>query len=334
MTQENLSLKQENPRILVTGGAGYIGSHTCKLLKREGFEPICYDNLSRGHRELVKWGPLVEGDLFELDKLTQCLVDYDIQAVIHFAAFAYIKESVENPQLYFRNNLYGSLLLFEAMRRANVRNIVFSSTCAVYGDSIQEEISESTPPNPITPYGLSKKMVEEILLKYEKNFDFNPCILRYFNAAGADPEGETGECHEPEPHILPTLLRKAIKEETFVINGDQFDTPDGTCIRDFIHVTDLSEAHILALKKLIHSRTDHKVYNLGSGKGYSLLELTKAVGRALGKNIDWKIGPARPGDAPWAVASSERFLNEFGWQPKNSTLDSMITTALKWMNKN
>ena len=177
-------------------------------------------------------------------------------------------------------------------------------------------------------------MVEEILLKYEKNFDFNPCILRYFNAAGADPEGETGECHEPEPHILPTLLRKAMKEETFVINGDQFNTPDGTCIRDFIHVTDLSEAHILALKKLIHSRTDHKVYNLGSGKGYSLLELTKAAGRTLGKNIDWKIGPARPGDAPWAVASSERFLNEFGWQPKNSTLDSMITTALKWMNKN
>ena len=316
--------------ILVTGGAGYIGSHTCKFLKKLGHTPVTYDNLSRGFEKLVNWGPLVKGDLLDFECLTNTMRDRQIEAVIHFAAYAYVGESMEKPEMYMENNVSGSTMLFEAMREEGVENILFSSSCAVYGESQEPFISESHPKKPINPYGLSKLMVEQIL---EKS-GLNHCSLRYFNVGGADPDGETGECHEPEPHILPNLLKNALNDQTISLFGNDYPTEDGTCIRDYIHVTDLAEAHGLALEALLKNKNKNSAYNLGTGKGHSLLELTQSLESILNKKIEVEFKDRRIGDPAQLVANPERFKKEFQWNPQYSDLNSIFTTARNWMEKN
>jgi len=236
--------------ILVTGGAGYIGSHTCKQLKKYGLSPIVYDNLSRGHKEFVQWGPFVEGDILDTEKVKKTLEEHKIQAVIHFAAFAYVGESVENPSLYYKNNVHGTFSLLEAMLKANVKNLVFSSTCATYGIPEKIPLMEDMPQNPINPYGQTKLMIEKILRDYGTAYGFKSVCLRYFNAAGADQDGVIGERHNPETHLIPLAIEAALKNKTMKIFGNDYETPDGTCLRDYIHVTDLAEPPLLALKHL------------------------------------------------------------------------------------
>ncbi len=320
--------------ILVIGGAGYIGSHTCKLLKLLGYTPITYDNLCRGHESSVKWGPFVQGDLFDYEKLTETLKIYKIEAVIHFAAYAYVGESVHSPNMYFKNNLYGSSILFEAMRSAGVKNIVFSSTCAVYGAPQKFPITEEQETNPINPYGLSKLMTEKVLLKYKTQFGFNPCILRYFNAGGADSELETGELHDPEPHFLPNILKKASNDQSVEIFGKNFPTHDGTCVRDFIHVSDLAKAHILALNWLqSNSNKQHPIFNLGTGTGMSLLEIVSTAELLLNKKINIEFLPPRYGDPAKLVASSKKAEKELGWSPQYSDIKTILKSAQQWMEK-
>ncbi len=320
-------------KILVTGGAGYIGSHTCKALHRKGFLPVSYDNLCRGHRSAVRWGPLIEGDLHDHAKLTEVLKTENIDAVLHFAAFAYIQESVENPQMYFQNNVEGSILLFEAMAQAGVKKIIFSSTCATYGESKQALIDENHPQNPINPYGLSKLMVETILQKYKELGVMDFCALRYFNGAGADPELEIGETHNPEPHLIPSLIQKVLDGEPLTINGKSYPTADGTCVRDFIHVADLANAHVLALEALLEQRHQRSFYNLGSQQGYSLLEIAAAIGESLGTSPTLEFHPPRSGDPARLVGDAQRFKEEFHWQPKHSDLNTMIDTAVRWQKR-
>jgi UDP-arabinose 4-epimerase len=317
--------------ILVTGGAGYIGSHTCKALRQEGFQPIALDNLSRGFAHSVKWGPMVEGDIRNMDHLIKVLKEHQIQAVIHFAAFAYIKESVENPPIYFENNVTGTALLLEAMKEAGVKNIVFSSSCATYGESHSPQIGESHPQHPINPYGLSKLMGEKMLSQFKEQWGFEVCGLRYFNAAGADPDGEVGENHDPEPHLIPTLIRKTQAGAPLTINGNQYPTPDGTCVRDFIHVTDLANAHVLALKKLLQGGLKESFYNLGVGQGYSLLEVAETVAQVLKKEINIEFHPPRSGDPASLVCDASLFSKEMYWKPQYPDLSQMVQTAARWI---
>lgn len=316
--------------ILVTGGAGYIGSHTCKALSRAGHRPISYDNLSRGHRSAVQWGPLVVGDLLDFEKLKKILIEQEIEAVIHFAAYAYVKESVENPEMYFENNVYGSLMLFEAMKEAGVQNIVFSSSCATYGESQTNLITETHSQMPINPYGLTKLMTERMLNKYHQLGELDYCALRYFNAAGADPDLDIGESHDPEPHLIPTFIQKVLHKEALPIFGDQYPTPDGTCIRDFIHVTDLAEAHVLTVEKLVKKTNQHQFYNLGTSQGYSLKEVAMTIGRMLNCDVELEMKEARAGDPARLVGDASRFHGEFLWHPKNSTLEKIVEDARAW----
>ena len=319
--------------ILVTGGAGYIGSHVCKALSKAGHTPITYDNLSRGFKKSVKWGPLVQGDLHDFEKLKKTLHDHKIQAVMHFAAFAYIRESVENPQMYFQNNVDGSIMLLEAMRERGVKNIVFSSTCATYGEAQTDVIDESHPQNPINPYGLSKLMVEKILIKYQKEYGFNFCGLRYFNAAGADPELEIGESHDPEPHIIPNIIKAGLQKTTLSIFGNNYPTPDGTCVRDFVHVSDLAQAHVLVLEKLLSQQEIKAFYNLGNSRGYSLLELLKSTEKILNQPVSYEIKENRPGDPAKLVGCPDLFIKDLSWQQDHSSLDQIIQTAINWYKK-
>lgn len=319
--------------ILVTGGAGFIGSHLCKALHNNGHNPIVFDNLSRGHRHNVKWGPLIEGDLHDYEKLRTVLEDHDIEAVVHLAAYAYVGESVENPQLYFENNVCGSVLLFEAMKDSKVRNLVFSSSCATYGESIQPIIDESHPQLPINPYGLSKLMVENILRKYQAEQSLKPCCLRYFNAAGSDPELEIGEEHDPEPHVIPNIIAAHLHGNEVCINGDDYPTPDGTCVRDFIHVMDLADAHILIVNQQLNEKEVDFAYNVGVGQGYSIKELIDEVSKQTGTRTPIHVGPRRPGDPASLVADSSHFYQRFQWQPQRSDLPTLIKDALAWMKK-
>jgi len=317
-------------KILVTGGAGYIGSHVNKSLFLKGYETLVVDNLIYGHREFVKWGEFVCADLANIDQLRLVFNTYPIDAVIHFAAFAYVGESVLDPQKYYRNNVANTLNLLSVMLEFGVRLIVFSSTCATYGLPEEIPITEDHPQLPINPYGRSKLMIENILNDYAGAYGFSYAALRYFNAAGADPEAEIGEWHEPETHLIPLVLDAASdRREKIQIYGTDYDTPDGTCIRDYIHVTDLAEAHILSLDYLLGGGQS-AVFNLGNGNGFSVKEVIKSAERLTGKVIRVDESTRRAGDPPVLVGSSQRIKDFLGWRPAYADLDLIIDTAWRW----
>lgn len=316
--------------ILVTGGAGYIGSHTVKLLLRQGYTPLVFDNLSTGYRPAVLQAHLLEGDLRDTALLEQMLRTHNVQAVIHFAAFASVGESVREPLAYYANNAMGTLSLLQAMHAAAVRRLVFSSTCAIYGVPRWPYLREDHPQQPINPYGESKLFVEQMLRACTTAYGLRWISLRYFNAAGADPEGELGECHEPETHLIPLVLAAANgRLPAMQIFGTDYDTPDGTCIRDFIHVTDLATAHLQALEIL---ETDHAntAYNLGTGAGYSVRQVIDAASRITGRTIPTSVAPRRPGDPPRLVAEIGKVRQALDWTPQYSDLETILTTAWRW----
>ncbi|NOY16562.1 MAG: UDP-glucose 4-epimerase GalE, partial [Gammaproteobacteria bacterium] len=280
-------------KILVTGGAGYIGSHACKALAKAGYTPIAYDNLVYGHESAVKWGPFERGDILDRSRLDEIIKHYQPAAIMHFAAFAYVGESVEHPGKYYRNNVTGSLTLLEAMRDNSINTFIFSSTCATYGEPEQVPIPEDHKQVPVNPYGQSKLMIEQMLSDFDVAHKLKSVSLRYFNAAGADLDGETGEDHDPETHLIPLVLDAAIgKRPSITVFGDDYDTPDGTCIRDYIHVTDLADAHVKALKYL-EQGGETTQYNLGNGKGYSVKEVIDTAKKITGKVIPVIIGKRR-----------------------------------------
>ena len=316
--------------ILVTGGAGYVGSHACKALAGAGHRPVVYDNLSRGHREAVRWGPLVEGDLHDSARLAAAMDAHRVTAVMHFAAFAYVGESVADPGIYYTNNLAGTLTLLEAMRQAQVETIVFSSTCAIYGVPEKLPIAETTAKAPLNPYGETKLAIERALHWYAAAYRMRYAALRYFNAAGADPDGEIGEDHEPETHLVPLILRAALgRGNPIEIYGTDYPTRDGTAIRDYIHVSDLADAHLRALGHLA-AGGDSVALNLGTGRGHSVREVVAAVERIGGRPVPQREVARRPGDPPELVADPRLALSLLGWQPRQSDLDTIIATALAW----
>ncbi|MBV9203429.1 MAG: UDP-glucose 4-epimerase GalE [Alphaproteobacteria bacterium] len=316
--------------VLVTGGAGYIGSHACKVLARAGYRPVVFDNLSRSHRAAVRWGPLVEGDLAEREKLAAALNHYAVAFVMHFAAFAYVGESMTDPALYYANNLGGTLSLLEAMRATGVDKIVFSSTCATYGIPTESPIPENSPQLPVNPYGETKLAIERALHWYGEAYGLRSVSLRYFNAAGADPEGEIGERHEPETHLVPLAVEAALGQRPQIdVYGTDYQTPDGTAIRDYIHVQDLAEAHLRALEYL-HAGQQSVALNLGTGHGQSVREVIRAVESASGKVVPRRETARRPGDPPVLVADPSRAAELLGWRARISDLDTIVRTALVW----
>jgi UDP-glucose 4-epimerase len=320
--------------ILVVGGAGYIGSHVNKILSNLNYSTICLDNLIYGHSEFVKNGIFLPSDLSDLTQLELIFKCFDIDAVMHFAAFAYVGESVKKPDKYFTNNVANTLNLLNAMIKFNIKKFIFSSTCAIYGNPQYIPIDENHPKNPINPYGKSKLMVEEILEDYSKAYDFNYVSLRYFNVAGADFDAEIGEKHNPETHIIPLLLDVAIgKREYFSVFGNNYETKDGTCIRDYIHVLDLAEAHIQAYKWLNNNRRS-EYFNLGTGKSYSVLDIINTIEKVTGRKINYKIDQPRQGDPPILVASNKKIHDILGFTCKFSDIDTIIKSAYKWHLKN
>ncbi len=317
-------------RILVTGGAGYIGSHTAKFLAQSGMEPVVLDNLSTGHRWAVRWGPFVQGELEDAGLLRETMRAYQIQAVVHFAAHAYVGESMRCPRKYFQNNVVNTLNLLNAMIDARVEHIVFSSTCATYGVPQEIPIREQHPQIPVNPYGEAKLFVERVLNWYGHCYGLRWTALRYFNAAGADPEGQLGEQHDPEPHLIPRVILAATGEIPFVeIFGTDYATPDGTAIRDYIHVTDLAEAHYLALTNILDGRTS-AAFNLGTGTGHSVREVIAAVERRTGWRVPVREAQRRPGDPPCLVADATSAKQLLHWQPSHSTIDEIVETAWQW----
>lgn len=313
-------------KILVTGGAGYIGSHACKALAKAGFIPIAYDNLSVGHAYAVKWGPLVEGDLLDTEKMKETLRSFEIEAVLHFAASALVGESVENPGLYYRNNVGGSLSLLEAMKQTGVNKIVFSSTCATYGQPEQIPMRETHPQNPINPYGKTKWMVEKMI----EDFGMKSMILRYFNAAGADEKAEIGEHHDLETHLIPRIIQSMLGDlNEIAVFGTDFPTKDGSAVRDYVHVDDLADAHILVLKALLNG-AESNVYNLGTGNGTSVLEVIHAAQSMCGKPLSFRLEPRRMGDPAILIADPAKAKKELGWNPVKSTIETIIDSAWKW----
>lgn len=317
--------------ILVTGGAGYIGSHVCKLLSQQGHSVSVFDNLERGNASAVKWGPLIKGDLRDKSSIINALEINDFDAVMHFAAYAYVGESMQVPDLYLENNVLGTFNLLAAMKKSGVRKLIFSSTCAVYGSPETIPVTEDHEISPESPYGLSKVMAEQAIFQYQSLGYIDPVIFRYFNIVGSDPECEIGEVHDPETHILPIALEVAagIREE-FCVFGNDYNTKDGTCIRDYIHVVDLAQAHINALS--LKSEKDVKrIYNLGNDIPYSVLDIIKSVENVTGKTIRLKYEKRRGGDAEALYASSSRARKELEWKPKYSELDSAINHAWNWL---
>ncbi len=335
MTRQTLS-RQLNSRfvakILVTGGAGYIGSHTRYFLEKSGHSVIVVDNLERGHSELVPQNILRQVDLNETAKLTDLLQQEQIEAVIHFAAYISVGESTEFPDLYFTNNTCGSMSLFNAMLAAGVKRVVFSSTAAAYGTPARVPIPEDEPYAPINPYGESKVMTEKILEWLDRYREFRSIRLRYFNACGAVPEAGLGELHDPETHLIPLMLRAVQTGKAVTLFGDDYPTPDGTCIRDYIHVADLAEAHVLAVEHLLKNGASN-VFNVGTGTGRSVKEVLDAVARVTGKKVPHTIGPRREGDPASLVANSDKLQNTFGWKPKRAELDMMIRDAWAFANR-
>jgi UDP-glucose 4-epimerase len=316
-------------RILVTGGAGYVGSHCLRLLLRKGHEVVVYDNLYQGHAAAVPSGLLVEGDLNDQAKLAGLMKQRQIEAVMHFAALALVGESVQKPELYYCNNVLGSFHLLEAMRETGVRQIVFSSTTATYGTPEKMPIAESTPQQPINPYGFSKLVVERMLDDYAAAHGFGFAALRYFNAAGAAADGSIGEDHTPESHLIPIVLQVALGQRSSIsIFGDDYPTPDGTCVRDYVHVEDLATAHLAALQRLSPGKAI-KV-NLGSGRGYSVQEVIEACRRITGHAIPAVTAPRRPGDPPELIADARLARSLLNWTPKYDTIESIVETAWRW----
>lgn len=326
----------ENPTILVTGGAGYIGSHAVLALRDAGYEVVILDNLVYGHRELVEKVlkvELIQGDTGDRVLLDQLFKTREFAAVMHFAAYAYVGESVSQPAKYYRNNVVGTLTLLEAMCEAGIKNFVFSSTCATYGVPQQIPISENQPQQPINPYGMSKLMVEQRLSDFEHAYGLRSVRFRYFNAAGADPQGRLGEDHEPETHIIPLVLLTAMgKRESISVFGTDYDTPDGTCIRDYIHVTDLAQAHILGLDHLLKGGSS-EVFNLGNGQGFSIQQVIEAARVVTGRPIPVTLADRRPGDPPILVGSGEKAKRLLGWQPQYADLETILEHAWQWHQK-
>jgi UDP-arabinose 4-epimerase len=314
-------------RVLVTGGAGYIGSHACKALAAAGHRPVAFDDLSTGHRRAVKWGPLIAGDILDRTALDAAIAEHRPEAVLHFAAHAYVGESVENPARYYRNNIAGTLVLLDAMLAAGVLRIVFSSSCTVYGTPERTPIAESAPLGPVNPYGWSKRMVEQVLADYNAAYGLAYASLRYFNACGADPDGEIGEWHDPETHLIPRVLMAASgRLPRLDIFGDDYPTPDGTAIRDYVHVTDLAEAHVTALG-LLGGGTKSIALNLGTGAGHSIRQVIAAAERATGRQVPVKVGARRAGDPPVLVADPAAARQAIGFAPRYSDLDTIMRTA-------
>jgi len=319
--------------ILVTGGAGYIGSHAVMSLKQAGYNVIVLDNLVYGHEDLVKTAlsvPLVKGDTNDRALLDDLFAEHDIAAVMHFAAYAYVGESVSDPAKYYRNNVTGTLTLLEAMVAAGVKQFVFSSTCATYGVPKSTPIVEEHPQNPINPYGMTKLMVERILADFAQAYGLSSVCFRYFNAAGADPEGRLGEDHNPETHLIPLVLQTALgKREAISIYGTDYPTPDGSCVRDYIHVCDLADAHVLGIKYLLDGN-DSAVFNLGNGSGFSVREVIDAARRVTGEPIKAIECDRRPGDPPSLVGSADKARSTLGWQPRYTDIDDIIAHAWQW----
>ena len=314
------------PKILVTGGAGYIGSTTAHLLVRRGYNVIAVDDLSRGHQHNIGRLPFHKLNLFDTRALADLLAREPVEAVIHFAAYIAVGESTQKPELYFSNNVAGTLSLLTAMAQTDVKRLVFSSTAAVYGTPQIVPIPEDSPFAPVSPYGESKVMVEKILGWLDQYRTLRSIALRYFNACGSDPESGLGEEHDPETHLIPLLLRAVVTETPITIYGDDYETPDGTCIRDYIHVTDLAEAHLLALEKLL-AGGESNAFNVGTGTGHSVMEVLRAVEEVTGRTVPYEIGPRRAGDAPTLVANSDKLKRSLGWKPRFPELTDIVTTA-------
>lgn len=316
-------------KILVIGGAGYVGSHTVRLLTRNGYDVWVYDNLCKGHREAVPAGRLIEGELSDRAKLTKVFAEHQIDAVMHFAAFALVGESVTSPAIYYQNNVTATLDLLESMRSAGVWRIVFSSTTATYGQPEKMPITESTLQLPINPYGFTKLVIEHALTDYAHAYGFGFAALRYFNASGASPDGDIGEDHTPESHLIPLILQTALGQREYIgMFGDDYPTPDGSCIRDYIHVDDLADAHLKALS-LIEPGSNLQL-NLGTGRGQSVKEVIEACRRVTGHPIPVKVEPRRPGDPAELVADSSLAQKVLGWTPKYMDIQSNIETAWRW----
>ena len=318
-------------RVLVCGGAGYIGSHMAKWLARNGIEPTVLDNLSTGHRDAVRWGELIEADLLDTAALERAFAARPrFDAVMHFCARSLVGESVQKPYDYYRNNVTGTLNLLEAMQRHGMDRIVFSSTAAVFGQPQAERIDEAHPKAPINPYGASKLMVERILADATTAYGLRSVTLRYFNAAGASPDGDIGERHDPETHLLPNLLRAALgTAPPLKVFGDDWPTPDGTCVRDYVHVDDLAQAHLLALDHMDKAPGAH-AFNLGSGSGYSVKEAIAVASRVTGRAVPHEFAARRPGDPPTLVAASDLARRTLGWEPAYGSLEAIIETAWRW----
>lgn len=317
--------------VLVTGGAGYIGSHACKALACAGYTPIVFDSLVYGHEWAVKWGPLERGDILDAERLAEAFATHRPAAVMHFAAFAYVGESVTDPAKYYRNNVVGTLNLLDAMRASGVDKLVFSSTCATYGAPPETPIREDMPQAPINPYGASKLMIERVLADYAAAYGLKSVALRYFNAAGADPEGEIGEDHDPETHLIPLALDAAAGVRPHLtVYGDDYDTPDGTCIRDYVHVSDIAEAHVLALQALEAGRDLKPAYNLGGGAAASVAEVVAAARLVTARNIPLVVGGRRPGDPPVLVADAARAAADLGWRARCTRIGDMLASAWVW----
>jgi UDP-arabinose 4-epimerase len=318
--------------VLIVGGAGYIGSQTAKRAATAGLEPVVLDNLVYGHRWAVKWGPLVEGDLADASLIDRVIKEHRVSAVIHFAAYAYVGESVTNPRKYFRNNVVNTLNLLDAMVDNGVRDIVFSSTCAVYGEPLAVPIAEDHPRNPVSPYGESKLAVEKILRWYQRAYPLRFAALRYFNAAGADPDGELGENHAPETHLIPLAIEAALGGRGLEIYGTDYPTPDGTAVRDYIHVADLADAHLVALEQLGKGASSLTL-NLGTGRGHSVREVISAVERASGRKVPVRETDRRAGDPPALVADARQAAAVLGWKPRYPDLDTIIGHAFRWRDR-
>lgn len=327
--------------VLVTGGAGYVGSHMVKLLLARGHSVAVFDNLSRGHRDAVLCEDFFEGDLLDRDSLDRALGSRRFDVVMHFAALCYVGESVQRPLDYYRNNVSGTLSLVEAMHAASVRKLVFSSTCSTYGNPVTTPIRESHPQEPINPYGASKLAVETALRHVAAAGILDSVALRYFNAAGSDPAGTIGERHDPETHLIPLVLLEALRvreggdpaETTLVVHGGDYETADGTCVRDYVHVEDLATAHLLAAERLVAGALPGaSAFNLGADKGFSVLDVIAACRAVTGIPVEYRVGPRRPGDPPLLVADSGLARKQLGWGPSCSQLDEIVRSAWAWFS--
>ena len=320
-------------RVLVTGGAGYIGSHACKALAAAGREPVVFDNLSTGHRRAVKWGPLVEGDVRDPRALAAAFAEHRPQMVMHFAALAYVGVSVREPASYYETNVVGTLTLLRAMVEAGVKAIVFSSTCATYGEPDVLPIDETAPQNPINPYGRTKLMAEQLLKDFETAYGLRWAALRYFNAAGADPDGEIGEEHDPETHAIPLALQSALGlRGAFEILGTDYPTPDGSAVRDYIHVTDLADAHVRAAEHLAGGGPSIAL-NLATGVGVSVRQIVGAASKATGRATPTVEAPRREGDPAALYATGGKAREVLGWTPRFTDIDETVATAARWMTR-